>query len=329
MSRPRAVGVRTPWARVPARVRTWVEASLGSPVVEADDQVGGMSPGCATRLRCADGRRAFVKAVGPELNPFTPTLFRREAHALALMGDHPRWASLRDVLDEPDGWVALLLEDIPGPHPDLSTDAARDRLTDATDELCAALHGRVPELPAPSAGRGEAELPGERVVLAKWSAGLAHAPEVSPELMPRWLVERLDELSADARRLVDACTEDRLVHWDIRDDNLRTRPDGSLVFVDWGGACRGSAWTDPLIARLEGVEQDWFDRSVARSHALQDLGEDLVTAFLVAIGSFLAYRAETAVDVNLPTLNDFRITESRRFLTGAARRLRVGTPASI
>ena len=37
-----------------------------------------MSPGCATRLVCADGTRAFVKAVGAELNPNTPELFRRE-----------------------------------------------------------------------------------------------------------------------------------------------------------------------------------------------------------------------------------------------------------
>ena len=32
-----------------------------------------MSPGCATRLVCEDGTRAFVKAVGTELNPKTPS----------------------------------------------------------------------------------------------------------------------------------------------------------------------------------------------------------------------------------------------------------------
>jgi hypothetical protein len=305
-----------------------VDASLGSPVVAAEDQVGGMSPGCATRLRCADGRRAFVKAVGAELNPVTPGLFRREARALSLLGDHPLWASLRDVLDEPGGWVALLLEDIPGPRPDLGSERALDRLAAATDELSATLRARVPVLPAPVPG-DEADLPSERAVLAKWSAGLDHAPEVAPELMPRWVVAHLDGLREACGRLLDACTDDRLVHWDIRDDNLRTRPDGSLVFVDWGGACRGSAWTDPLIARLEGVESPWFDRSLAASPALRGLGDDLVTAFLAAIGSYLAYRAESAVDVNLPTLNDFRIQESRRFLAGAARRLGVSERASI
>lgn len=325
---PRAVGVRTPWSGVPERVRSWVERELGSPVVETADQVGGMSPGCATRLRCADGTRAFVKAVGADLNPHTPTLFRREVRTLGLIGAHRLWARLLASLDEgesrEDGWVALLLEDVPGLHPDLSTDAARDRLTAATDELGAVLRERVPALPAPDPARGLAEIAGERAVVEAWSHGLDHAAEVAaeaPDLMPRWVGERADELRDAVRRLAQACTEDRLAHWDIRDDNLRTRADGSIVFVDWGGTLRGSAWTDPLIARLEGVELDWFDRSVAGSPALQDLGEDLVTAFLVMIGSWLGYRAHTAVDMNLPTLNAFRRTESARFLLGAGRRL--------
>jgi hypothetical protein len=90
---PRAAGVRKRYAEVPAPVRAWVEEVLGSPVVEVDEQVGGMSPGCATRVRTADGSRAFVKAVGPELNAMTPGLFR---HA------------------------ALMLADVPGVHPDRS-----------------------------------------------------------------------------------------------------------------------------------------------------------------------------------------------------------------
>ena len=69
---PRAVGVRIGYAAVPAAVRAWVDETLGSPVVATAEQVGGMSPGCATRVTCADGTRAFVKAVGAELNPDTP-----------------------------------------------------------------------------------------------------------------------------------------------------------------------------------------------------------------------------------------------------------------
>ncbi|HET6626184.1 MAG TPA: aminoglycoside phosphotransferase family protein, partial [Nocardioidaceae bacterium] len=61
---------------MPDRVRSWVDRALGSPVTGMSEQTGGMSPGCATRVVTASGARAFVKAVGPELNPRTPDLFR-------------------------------------------------------------------------------------------------------------------------------------------------------------------------------------------------------------------------------------------------------------
>ncbi len=110
---PRAVGVRAPWVAMPDHVRAWVADTLGSPVVEAPDQVGGMSPGCATRLVCEDGTRAFVKAVGVELNPMTPILFRREITVLSLIGSHELWADLLASYDDGD-WVAVLLEDVEG-----------------------------------------------------------------------------------------------------------------------------------------------------------------------------------------------------------------------
>ena len=72
-----------------------------------------MSPGCATRLTCADGTRAFVKAVGAELNPDTPGLFRREIGVLDHLGEHELWAPLLASYDD-GAWVALLIEDVEG-----------------------------------------------------------------------------------------------------------------------------------------------------------------------------------------------------------------------
>ena len=71
VTQPRAVGVRTAYPAIPERVRAWVSESLGSRVESWSEQIGGFSPGCATRLVTADGTRAFVKAVGAELNPDT------------------------------------------------------------------------------------------------------------------------------------------------------------------------------------------------------------------------------------------------------------------
>ena len=42
--------------------------------------------------------------------------------------------------------------------------------------------------------------------------------------------------------------------------------------------------------------------------------------FLAGFASHMAMRSVVAVDVNLPTLNDFRIRESRRMLEAVARR---------
>jgi hypothetical protein len=52
-------------------------------------------------------------------------------------------------------------------------------------------------------------------------------------------------------------------------------------------------------------------------------GDATVDAWLVGFGVFLAHRAQTARDVNLPTLRAFRVAESARALGAAARRLGV------
>lgn len=328
VSPPRAVGVRATYASVPDAVRHWVDTTLGSPVVEHHDQTGGMSPGCATRVICADGTRAFVKAVGRELNPDTPTLFRREILALGLLGSHPLWADLLASYDE-DGWVGLILEDVEGTHPDFSDDAVMDRLLATTDELVEVMNARIPDLPRP-ATNDESTVPLYRAgptdlrrVYAGWLNGLAQAHAVPRDLMPAWVVERRDELRVGVAALADDPV-DHVVHWDIRNDNLLQRPTGELVFLDWGAFGIGTAWLDPLLARLERVHLPWFDASLASSPALAAAGDDRVTSWLVGLGTQLAWRAHTATDVNLPALKEFRRAESARFLAAAARRLDLG-----
>ncbi|MBA3780279.1 MAG: phosphotransferase [Nocardioides sp.] len=313
MNVPRAVGVRAPYAAMPERVRAWVDETLGSPVVEAAEQTGGMSPGCATRLVCADGSRAFVKAVGPELNPDTPTLFRRERAVLEMLGRHELWAQLLAAYDDGD-WVALLLEDVEGTPPDLDDDATMSRLLSETDALTQEL--------------GRRDVPNDPLIdtLASrfriWADALDDVDRIPGLLVPGWVREAAPELAVSVRALADG-QMDRLVHWDIRNDNLLQRPDGSLVFVDWGGAHLGPPWADPLLARLERVEHPWFDDHLMESPALAALGDDGVTAWLAGFGTFLAFRSTVALDVNLPTLQAFRLTESRRAFTAAARRLGV------
>ncbi|MCW2737426.1 hypothetical protein [Nocardioides sp.] len=292
-------------------MRAWVEQTLGSPVVSVAEQVGGMSPGCATRLTCADGTRAFVKAVGASLNPDTPGLFRREVGVLAHIGAHPLWARMLASYDDGD-WVALLIEDVEGRHPDFRDPAELGAVLDGTDRLSEVLQGL--EVP-PSV-----DLVDVGFVLRKWADTLDRLGEAPAEVpVPGWL--RTDPHGwADVLRAHAERPMPHVAHWDIRVDNLLRRPGGGIVFVDWGAAARGPAWADPVLARLERVEEPWFDASIASSPALLEAGDDAVTAFLAGFGAHLAVRSVVAVDVNLPTLNDFRIRESRRMLEAVARR---------
>ena len=137
---PPATGARLAWHDMPQRIRAAIEAHLGSAVVEVISQPGGFSPGVAARLLTADGRRVFAKAVGPEPNPHSAGMHRRE---IAIAAALPRSAPVSRLLwsydeGEPDaagagGWVALLFEDVPGRQPAQPWQPAE------LDRVCAAL----------------------------------------------------------------------------------------------------------------------------------------------------------------------------------------------
>ena len=153
MTGPAAEGVRVDWAGLPAAVRAAVEQACGSPVARAVTQPGGFSPGAAARLSCADGRRFFVKAVSAEANPDSPKMHRRESRVLAALGpliDDGRVPAprLRAVIDQPP-WIALLLDDVDGVHPDLPWQPGQlSQVLAATDRLAAALTPPPTELTA-------------------------------------------------------------------------------------------------------------------------------------------------------------------------------------
>lgn len=318
MTAPRAAGTRASWPEMPQPIRLWLANLLGSRFVAVEEQSGGMSPGCATRIACADGTRVFVKVVGRPLDPDTPNLFRREVTALDLIGSHPLWADLLAVWDD-DDWVAVVLEDVQGRHPDLHDDIDMRWLVRATDELGQVLGDRVPEPPEPRPDEGGlGDLYGQGFL--QWPGSVARLADLGPPTAPGWLVERADEVR-DRLGVLAEQTERRLVHADIRSDNLLVRPSGQMVFLDWGMARVGPAWVDPLLARLERVETPWFDESVRDCPALARAGDDVVTAFLLGAGAHLAWLAATTTADGARALRDVRAAESRRVLAGAARRL--------
>lgn len=315
---PRAVGVRTSYTEIPARVRTWVDATLGSPVVGIEEQVGGMSPGCATRVVTEAGTRAFVKAVGPELNPVTPELFRHEATVLSHLHEHPLWANLLATYDEPGEWVALLLEDVPGRHADTTSSDDVALVLESTVALVDELSGVGPGLDIPTC----------RSQVERWGEVWREVAGLPSGVLPSWVTSRASSLREAYEGLLGHADGDHLAHGDLRNDNMIVRTDErshSVVFVDWGMSRRGPAWYDPLVLCLEWVDNPAFDELVHTFPTLRGLGDENITAFLVTLGSWLGYRCLVAEDIGLPTMNDFRRRESARALEGARRRL--GIPA--
>jgi aminoglycoside phosphotransferase (APT) family kinase protein len=291
-----ASGVRIGWADLPEPVRAAVEDIIGGTVVEARSQSGGFSPGTADRVRTADGRRAFVKAVSADLNEQSPGLHRREARiaaALPAAVPAPRLLGLHD-----DGaWVALVLEDVEGRSP--ATPWRADELA----PVLAAL-GDLARVPADLTDlRTATETLGYD--LAGWGRIAADPPA---DLHP-WAARRLDRLCALADRGVAALTGDSLVHSDVRADNLLLRRDGTVRIVDWPWACRGPAWLDRLLllvnVRLYGGDHDTGALLAACAEETGADPRDLV-AVLAALAGFFADMARRPPPLGIPTVRAFQ-----------------------
>jgi hypothetical protein len=97
---------RLEWPHLPPHVRALVEERCGSPVVEAQSQGAGFTPGFASVLVCADGTRHFVKAASTKAQRMFAEAYREEARKLAALPEAapaPRLLWLHDA----DDWVVL------------------------------------------------------------------------------------------------------------------------------------------------------------------------------------------------------------------------------
>jgi hypothetical protein len=286
----RALGPRLPYEAAPGPVRAWVDRQLGSQVVASSTQYGGFSPGVAARLVTASGRRAFVKAVGIELNPDSPGLFRQESVVMQALDPLRLSQAPRLYGGYDDGaWVALLLEDIEGrtaPHPWPREDAVR--VLDAIDELTLAL--------TPSPWR-EAPVAAERSVgfLTGWERVIANGIDL-PDAM-RGCEAGLLELAQRGRQAV--ARGDGLAHWDIRSDNLLLTED-RVVFVDWAWAARAAPWADQVFIRVDIRTGD----GVPDVPDLPD--DDGITGFLAAFVGGLWWACHQPPPQGLPTLRTFQ-----------------------
>lgn len=292
MSFPPARGERLPWEQVPARIRETIEQRLEAPVARALTRPGGFSPGLAATLELEDGRRFFAKAVGPEPNPESAELHRREAHvAAALPPETPAPRFLFSVEDV-SGWVALVFENVDGHDPELPW-RPRDlaRVLEALTALTSAL------TPAPIDAPSVEEHLGE--MFRGWRE--LERPE------DEWAAAHLDELQALEARWADAAAGETLLHCDVRADNILLTPE-RVVFVDWPHACVGAAWIElfaflPSVA-MQGGPHPW---EVFESHPLgRDVPPGLLQPVLAALAGYFASRSILPAPPGLSTLRAFQ-----------------------
>lgn len=308
---PPARGLRLAWSALPTYLRVAVEGWLGEPVAEATTQEGGFSPGVAARLRTVGGRRAFLKAVGPEPNPDSVRFHRREqriASALPLAAPVPRllWS-----FDGGEGdWIALLYEDIAGWQPQLPWRKNElDRVLAALGDLSAAL--TPSPVPTTIAGR----IADRGIFRARWWGQLL---DTSPTGLDPWSAQHLDTLAALELEAGAAAAGETLLHLDLRADNLLLTPE-RVVVVDWPHARIGAAWVDIVFLAPSVAMQGGPDPATlfARHPASHDAAPEAVTAVIALMAGFFTWSALQPPPPGLPTLRTFQAAQgfiARRWL---------------
>jgi hypothetical protein len=308
-------GNRLDWAELPDTVRKSIEVAVGSTVVDAASQPGGFSPGLAARLRLADGRRVFAKAVSGV--PHAIDFYRREA---AVAGRLPVRVAAPRLLwsGGGDDWAALVFADVAGHPPPLPWRPVDwRRVHDAVVALSADLTPSPVDLPAIGA---------DPDLFAGWrslAADPALAAELEPWALGPWAranVERLAALEAD---WPTAAAGDTLVHCDLRADNMMLAGE-RVLFVDWPHAAVGAPWVDllgmlPSVAMQGGPDPAdvWRDSPLAA-------GADpaAVDSVLAGLTGFFVHSSLLPAPPGLPTLRRFQRLQGEPALAWLRSRLR-------
>lgn len=228
---------RLEWEHLPPVVRREVERQLGSPVVDAESQQSGFTPGMASVLTCADGSRHFVKAASAKAQRMFATAYREEARKLKLLAGWipaPRLRWSQECYD----WVVLGFEYVEARAP-------QRPWTEADLALASGLLVETAAALTPAPGTGWTSFAEDQVDFPAYWERLGHLPHAA-------------EAAALAAGFADHTAGDTLVHLDIRDDNILIRPDRTVLVCDWNWPVTGAAWLDSLML-LIGPRGDGLD----------------------------------------------------------------------
>lgn len=323
MTGPRQ-GVRIPWADAPTEFAARLAAHLGAPIVHAADLPGGFSPGAAASLTFGDGRRMFVKVVRDEPNPTSLTIYRMEAAALALLdgsGLAPRLLWQAEGA-EPSGahWFGMAIEHVEGRHPHAPW---------RPDELTVVLGAiaRLGAVPAAQVGALPDSIPRLARLYGFWQAESSRSPDdrrsgawpIADDAV--WIAENLPALSRAEAGWPDAARGDRLVHGDLRSDNLLLH-DTQVTFLDWPYVGFGAGWLDLVLMLPSMVVEGGVDpEAIIRSHPLTASVPDAdIDAVLAATTGYFVRQSLQPDPPGLPTLRGFQRAQGAAAIDWLTRR---------
>lgn len=278
---------RLEWAHLPPPVRGLVENRLGSPVVGAESQGSGFTPGFASRLTSVDGSRVFVKAASRKAQRAVAEAYAAEARMIVRLPEAVPAPRLLWTHDD-DLWVVLAFECVDGRPPRRPWRAA---------ELLACLDALA--------------LTAEATRTVVDGLGLKPITEELPGLVTGWeYVARTDPAwphLADVQALVpDHALDpvaDSFVHSDARDDNFLLTSDGTALLCDWNWPALGPAWLDAVwllvSAHGDGLDAD----AVLAGHPLtRDADAEQVDAWLAMLCGLMLEARDRPVPPTSPYL---------------------------
>jgi Ser/Thr protein kinase RdoA (MazF antagonist) len=247
-----------------------------------------------------------VKTAHVRVNVHAVEIHRREAAMAVSLPASAHAPALLGFVDQGD-WVAVVLEDVEGRHPDLPWERAEiAAVLDALADLAREPVGD--DFAGPALEDETSELfAGWRRLLDDPGRPLPLAPDLAG-----WVNTRLPALADASEAAIAHLVGDRLVHSDVRADNILIRPDGGVTIVDWPWAARGVGWFDALTLL---VNVRLYDRAadvegIIDAHLVfADMDPDAATCVLAGLaGYFIEVSMRDPIPA-MPTLRTFQVEQ--------------------
>ncbi|WP_430868253.1 phosphotransferase family protein [Demequina aurantiaca] len=300
---------RMGWSDLPEQAQAHIVDLVGSPVAEVRSTAEGFSPGFAGIVQCTDGSQTFVKATSAIRHPHSIALGRREIVVNAALPAAVHAPVMEFSHDDGD-WALAGFEVIDGGTPHLpwtadGLEAALEAIADLSEVQVDAADGFRPF----SESLAEAfRYWGEFAALPT----AEQAARAAGREWGNWALAHADTLATWEAEAPAASAGNRLIHGDLRADNMVLDRAGDVWLVDWPHAEYGAPWVD-LVGLLPSVEMQGGGPCAGhfREHALgSQVEHEELRALVTAIAGYFLLGSWTPAPEQIPTLRQFQFAQA-------------------